>query len=144
MWGGVGMGGGGAALCLLCLLMESSSALAQRGSLGALTAEGRREAGQRAGALGSLPPGKGPCGDQTSRSCSGHLKSEGSPQACFLFSFLFLLKLPPGRKELGSGAGFAPGARPGHPSPGGRTPLSCRTHQQELETKEDLASDQPP
>ena len=53
--------------------------------LGALTADGRREAGQRAGALGSLPPGKGPCGDEASRSCSGHLKSEAVHRLVFCF-----------------------------------------------------------
>ena len=49
---------------------------------GAHVQKGRREAGQRLWGSGSRP-----CGDKTSRSCSGNLKSEGSPQAGSVFRF---------------------------------------------------------
>ena len=143
MWGGVGMGAAAPrSACSACWWKAPQP----RHSAGPGGAHCRRQAGGRAGGWGSgVPsPRKGTLWGRSLQELLRTSKVRGSPQACFLFSFLFLLKLPPGRKELGSGAGFAPGAGPGHPSPGGRTPLSCRTHQQELERKEDPASDQPP
>lgn len=49
---------------------------------GAHMQKGRREAGQRLWGSGARP-----CGDETSRSCSGNLKSEGNPQAGSVFHF---------------------------------------------------------
>ena len=108
---------------------------------GAHMQKGRWEARQQLWGSGSRP-----CGDQTSRSCSGSLKSEGSPQAGSVLRFpsSSSLSFPQEEKNWEMELGSPPGAGLGHPSSVGRTPLSCRTQQQELERKDDRASDQPP
>lgn len=134
-------GGGGAVLCVRCLLIKNPrfSALCEgRGRSCACGAE-TWLVGSRVEGVGPRPPPRERehSGErEAARNCSGDLNSERSPQAG---TVLFYPRFPsptlppqfsPRKKGVGKLSWVCPGARPGHWSPGGCT-LSCQTHQQE-------------
>lgn len=144
---GWGVGGGGTVLCLLCLLMKKLlSAQQSADPWGSSRAEG--QVGSRAEGWGSGAPSPRN-GTLWGRNLQKLLrKSKVRRQSTGLFSVFFPHppQASPRKERIGKWSWVCPRGRagPGRPRPGGRTPLSCRTHQQELERKEDPASDQPP